>query len=111
MTTSLSRPAGLDSPADVPRAAIYCRISDDRRGLGLGVERQREDCAEMADRNGWRVVGTYPDNDTSAYSGKPRPQYLTLMQAVAEGGVDVIIAWHPDRLHRSPAELESFITA
>jgi DNA invertase Pin-like site-specific DNA recombinase len=91
--------------------AVYCRISDDRRGLGLGVERQREDCLDLARRSGWRVTGTYIDNDISAYSGKPRPQYAALMQAVQVGDVDVVLAWDPDRLHRSPAELEGFIVA
>src|SRR4051794_41985186 len=33
------------------------------------------------------------------------------MQAVTAGEVDVIVAWDPDRLHRSPAELEDFIAA
>lgn len=49
------------------------------------------------------------DNDVSAYSGKPRPGYDQLMAAVDAGTVDRIVAWHPDRLHRSPAELEGFI--
>ncbi|MGK5169016.1 recombinase family protein [Geodermatophilus sp. CPCC 205761] len=97
--------------ADVPRAAVYCRISDDRRGLGLGVDRQRQDCHDLARRHGWEVVGTYVDNDVSAYSGKPRPQYAQLMGAVQGGQVDVVLAWDPDRLHRSPAELETFIAA
>jgi DNA invertase Pin-like site-specific DNA recombinase len=29
---------------------------------------------------------------------------------VRAGRADVIVAWHPDRLHRSPVELEEFIT-
>jgi site-specific DNA recombinase len=90
---------------------VYCRISDDRHGLGLGVERQREDCHALAGRNGWAIVGTFIDNDVSAYSGKPRPEYAALMAAVRAGEVDVVVAWDPDRLHRSPAELEDFITA
>jgi site-specific DNA recombinase len=91
------------------RAAVYCRISDDRRGLGLGVERQQEDCHALAVRQGWTVAATYIDNDVSAYSGKRRPGYAELMTSVAAGDVDVVIAWHPDRLHRSPKELEHFI--
>ncbi|SDY67912.1 Site-specific DNA recombinase [Modestobacter sp. DSM 44400] len=75
------------------------------------MARQRQDCTELAGRNGWQVVATFVDNDVSAYSGKPRLQYAALMQAVAAGGVDVIVAWDPDRLHRSPAELEDFIAA
>jgi site-specific DNA recombinase len=97
--------------ADTVRAAVYCRISDDRQGLGFGVERQAQDCLALAQRNGWAVTRTYIENDTSAYSGKPRPRYAELMDAVAAGEVEVIVAWDPDRLHRSPAELETFIAA
>jgi len=74
------------------------------------VARQQQDCHALAERHGWRVVGTFTDNDVSAYSGKPRPQYAALMEAVGAGEVDVVVAWDPDRLHRSPAELEDFIT-
>jgi len=51
----------------------------------------------------------FVDNDLSAYSGKRRPRYRDLLRAVEEKAVDVIVAWHNDRLHRSPAELEQFI--
>src|SRR3954464_1178415 len=44
---------------DTVRAAVYCRISDDRRGLGLGVTRQHQDCTELAGRSGWQVVGPF----------------------------------------------------
>lgn len=91
------------------RAAIYCRISDDREGAGLGVARQEADCRELCERRGWSVVELYVDNDTSAYSGKPRPAYRRLLDEVAAGAVDVVVAWHTDRLHRSPRELEEFL--
>ena len=83
--------------ADTVRTAVYCRISDDRRGLGLGVQRQHQDCHELARRNGWQVVGTFVDNDISAYSGKRRPRYAALMAAVDAGEIDVVVAWDPDR--------------
>lgn len=92
------------------RAAVYCRISDDRRGLGLGVKRQLEDCLALTEQRGWTFAGAYTDNDVSAYSGKPRPKYRELLDAIDAGLVDCVVAWHPDRLHRSPVELESFIT-
>lgn len=93
------------------RAATYCRISDDRGGQGLGVERQRQDCDALVTSRGWESVAAFTDNDVSAYSGKPRPGYARLLEAVRAGRVDVIVAWHPDRLHRSPRELEDFIEA
>lgn len=90
-------------------AAVYCRISKDRAGEGLGVARQEEDARALCEARGWVPVEVFTDNDVSAYSGAPRPGYQALLDAVRAGRVDAIVAWHPDRLHRSPRELEDFI--
>ena len=90
-------------------AAIYCRISQDRTGAGLGVDRQRADCIALAKKLGWEVVIVHEDNDISAYSGKPRPGYKALLADLESGRVDAVLAWHTDRLHRSPRELEGYI--
>jgi site-specific DNA recombinase len=97
----------MDQPR---RAAIYTRISQDREGAGLGVERQEADCRALAERLGWTIVAVHADNDLSAYSGKPRPGYLALLADLRAGAVDAVICWHTDRLHRSPSELEDYIT-
>jgi len=91
------------------RAVVYLRISQDRAGAHLGVDRQREDCEALAERNGWDVVETYIDNDISAYSGKKRPGYRRMLADLDDGTATVVIAWHTDRLHRSPTELEEYI--
>jgi DNA invertase Pin-like site-specific DNA recombinase len=91
------------------QAAIYCRISKDREGAGLGVDRQEQDCRVHAAALGWDVHAVYIDNDLSAYSGKPRPGYEAMLDAIRSGQVGAVIAWHTDRLHRSPRELETFI--
>ena len=88
------------------RAIIYCRISRDREGAGLGVGRQREDCEALAAQLAVETVAVYSDNDLSAYSGKPRPGYRKLLEDLREGRADTVLAWHTDHLHRSPAELE-----
>lgn len=105
----MSTTASTTTTASV-KAAIYCRISRDREGGGLGVDRQEVDCRELAERLGWEVVAVYVDNDISAYSGKRRPQYEAMLQAVRAGKVHGVVAWHTDRLHRRAAELESFVT-
>lgn len=97
-------------PLGIPtRAVIYCRISRDREGAGLGVERQREDCEALAKQLGVEIIAVYTDNDLSAYSGKPRPGYQRLLTALRTDRADTVLAWHTDRLHRSPAELEEYI--
>jgi len=90
-------------------AAIYVRISQDREGAGLGVNRQEQDCRALADRKGWEVADVYVDNDVSAYSGKPRPAWRRVLADVDAGVIGGIICWHVDRLTRTPMELESVI--
>lgn len=98
-----------DPPTPPTRAIIYCRISRDREGAGLGVERQQQDCEQLAQQLGVEIFAVYSDNDLSAYSGKPRPGYKQLLDDLREGRADTVLAWHTDRLHRSPAELEEYI--
>ncbi|HVV37633.1 MAG TPA: recombinase family protein [Acidimicrobiales bacterium] len=89
--------------------AVYVRISRDADLARLGVERQRVDCEKLCSSNGWSPVSIYEDNDVSAFSGKRRPAYLRMLDDIKAGAVDRVVAWHPDRLHRSPRELEDFI--
>jgi DNA invertase Pin-like site-specific DNA recombinase len=91
------------------RAVIYCRISQDRTGAGLGVDRQRQDCEALAARNGWEVVEVYVDNDVSAFSGKLRKDYRRMLADLDEGKATFVIVWHTDRLTRSTVELEEYI--
>lgn len=100
------------SMKDAARVAIYCRISQDRAGAGLGVDRQEADCRALAERNGWEVVAVLVDNDISAFQGrKKRPAYEQLLEQIVAGVVDVVVAWHTDRLHRSLRELLAYIDA
>lgn len=91
------------------KAAVYARISRDGGAEALGVARQLEDCRRLAETRGWTVEVEFVDNDVSAYSGTPRPGYEDLLKAIEGGVVGAVVAWHPDRLHRSPRELERFI--
>lgn len=86
------------------RAGIYCRISSDRSGEAAGVARQESDCRALAAREGWSVAEVYVDNDVSAYSGKSRPAWTRLLADAGEGRIDVIAAWHDDRLWRNVVE-------
>ena len=92
------------------QAAIYVRISDDRDGGGLGVARQQEDCEALLQRLELAVGEVYVDNDVSASGRKPRPAYRRLLADVTAGRWGAVAVWHTDRLTRSPAELEQWIT-
>lgn len=90
-------------------AAIYCRISADKAGKSAGVDRQQSDCRALAERLGLTVQHVLIDNDISAYSGKPRPSYKQLLDLMRSGAVGTVLAFHQDRLQRSPVELEQYV--
>ncbi|MFC8731573.1 recombinase family protein [Luteimicrobium sp. NPDC057192] len=83
------------------QAIIYARISLDRTGEGLGVERQLEDARELARQRGWTVVAEHVDNDTSAAGSKKRPGFENLLLDIQVGRAQAVIAWALDRLTRN----------
>ena len=94
------------------RAGIYARISSDRDGEALGVERQLTDCRRLCAQRGWDIAGEYVDNDISAATpGKKRPEHERLMADIRSAKLDAVVVWDVDRLYRQPRELEPFVDA
>jgi site-specific DNA recombinase len=91
------------------RAFVYLRQSLDRSGSGAAVDRQREDCLKLCKERGWEVVRVYTDNDVSASSTRPRPDYTRMLEAVEHGEAEILVAWHVDRLTRKITDLEHLI--
>jgi site-specific DNA recombinase len=86
------------------RAAIYLRISQDRTGQELGVDRQWEDCRALVQRRGDELAGKYVDNDTPAKGVGKRDEYARLIVAVQAGEIDRIYVWSQGRLWRNRVE-------
>ncbi|MFI1966933.1 recombinase family protein [Streptomyces pathocidini] len=93
------------------RVGIYVRISRDRKGQELGIQRQEKACRELCEQRGWSVHKLYPENDTSASttSRKKRPQYTEMMRDAKTGVIDAIVVYSIDRLTRRISELTSFL--
>ncbi|MBB3044808.1 recombinase family protein [Nocardioides soli] len=91
------------------RAGIYARISLDKSGTALGVQRQEELCRERAAQRGWDVVEVYVDNDLSASSGKSRPAYERLLADLEAKKIDAVVTYAWDRITRRMAELVPFL--
>lgn len=91
------------------KTIIYVRMSKDRTGAGLGVERQEADSRALADRQGFEVAGVIADNDFTAYNGKHRPGFTELMKRMEAKECDVVLAWHADRIYRDIKDLERLI--
>jgi site-specific DNA recombinase len=106
------------------RAVLYVRISDYPEGLEKGVDRQEADCRAFAEAHGMVVVEVFRENDTSAFkqrtitlpSGEKvrrvvRPRFRAMLQLLAKGGGDAMVAYDLDRAVRDPRDLEDLIDA
>lgn len=89
-------------------ALIYLRISSDPSGLRAGVDRQREDCISLCERRSWSYE-VFEDNDVSAYSGKKRPGWQMVLDAIESRRGAALVAWAPDRFTRQLRELEDLV--
>lgn len=85
----------------------YCRISQDKTGAGLAVERQEDEIRQWATARGHTIAEVITDNDISAYSGKPRPGFEKLLKHENKN----VVVWHQDRLLRVLTDLQPVIDA
>ncbi|WP_345313761.1 recombinase family protein [Gordonia alkaliphila] len=94
----------------MPSAAIYTRISLDRSGEGVGVERQEEACRRLAELHGYTIVGDavsdiFCDNSLSAYKDVDRPRYRALCDLIETGEITRVYVYSTDRLARRTRDL------
>ena len=91
------------------RAVIYCRQSRDSTGEGAAVERQETASRGLCAAREWPVVAVVTDNDVSASTGRVRPGWQRVLGMIEAGEVDVVVAWHLDRITRTMRDLEQLI--
>lgn len=91
--------------------ANYTRISDDKAGDALGVERQDEDGNDTIVRRGWLKFDDYRDNDRSAKAAGTRPEFTRMLGDIRAGRIQVVVAWSWDRLTRNRRETVELIEA
>ena len=91
--------------ASTGRAAIYARLSDDKKNTGENVDDQiRVARDEIAPEKDLEIFDVYPDNDRPASDpyNKPRPEFERLLEDAEAGLFDAVICRHVDRLYRHP---------
>lgn len=100
----------MSTTAKVPlRVGIYCRISLDKRGDELGVQRQLDEARRIARLRGWTVVAEYIDNSKSSFAKNVRrPRYEEMVASAKTGQIDGVVVWDLDRLTRQPRQLEDW---
>lgn len=110
-------------PPHRPKAAVlYCRISDSKGGPGDGVRDQEADLRRQATQLGWGIGRVIVENDTSAFKRRTvtlpngeralrviRPGWRALLDDLASGQADGLIALDLDRAARDPRDLEDLI--
>lgn len=74
------------------RCAIYVRMSLDRTGEALGIERQLDECQRLASVRGLTVVEVITENNTSASTGK-RPGYEHVLSLIKSRQVQAVVVW------------------
>ena len=91
------------------RAATYLRISLDRTGEHLGVDRQRDACRRICRERGWTAV-EYMDNSVSASKERGTgTSYGRMLEDARAGRIGAVVVWDLDRLTRRPREIEDWI--
>ena len=88
------------------RAALYARVSTEEQAQRYSIGAQLERLREYARQRGYSVVAEYVDDGWSG-AFLDRPALTRLREAVAQGQVDVVLVYDPDRLSRDLADLLS----
>ena len=80
------------------RAAIYARVSHDKRA-GRSVSEQESESRAACSINRWDVVKVYADNDVSAsrFTTRKRAEWQRLVDDLDAGRYDVLVLWEPSR--------------
>ena len=93
------------------RAGAYYRISRDRDGTGLAIERQRAEAEALIVRRGWTAAGEWSDPAVTASGKRRRPGFAAMLDAIADGRVDAVVAWDLPRLARNPRDRLALVEA
>ena len=86
------------------RCALYARYSSDQQ-RPASIEDQFRVCRERAEREGWKIVGTYKDSAISGDSVILRPGVQALVEDARRGVFEVLVAEGLDRISRDQADV------
>ena len=86
------------------RSVIYARYSSDLQSEA-SIDDQVRLCRERAEREGMSVRQIFADYAISGGSLNNRPGMLSLLDAVQQGGIDVVIAEALDRVSRDQEDI------
>ena len=106
-----SRAAG-----DAPRAAIYCRLSEedaDKADPGQdsrSIQNQKSMLVRYAVEQGWQIYNIYSDDDYTG-SDRERPQFNRLLEDARRGCFDIVLCKSQSRFTREMELVEKYEAA
>jgi len=84
-------------------AVLYIRVSTDEQAkYGYSIDMQQNQCFNFAEKEGYKVIGTYIDDGYTARNPN-RPQYKKLFEDIKnrKNKINAVIAWRMDRMVRN----------
>ena len=73
------------------RAGIYVRISRDRSGEEVGIDRQERECRALCEARGWTVTGCTPTMTSPPTREAPAGR-ARMLDDLKGGAFDVLVA-------------------
>ena len=105
---------GKAKPLQRPKAAIYCRLSDEDRNKknpledSRSIQTQKAMLLEYAQRQNWDIFDIYSDDDFSGADAE-RPEYNRLLRDAGRGCFDIVLCKHQSRFTRDMVHVERYI--
>lgn len=79
------------------RAVLYCRVSRSTEE-SVSIDRQLAELRQLADAEGWQVVGVFTDDGISGRVEREKAE--AALDAVARGHAEVLAVWEMSRFSR-----------
>jgi site-specific DNA recombinase len=89
----------MEAPSALP-AAVYNRVSDDRKGRSKSPQEQNTENAAACRGQGWTVRATYTEPESasaSRFARKAREEWERCQRDLAAGDIGVLVVWETSR--------------
>ena len=90
------------------RGRAYVRYSDHKQDDGYSVEYQKAEIEEYCARHGIDIMNYHIDQAVSGTKVAGREEFFSLISAVKDGAVDVIVVYKLNRLFRNSYESQKY---
>ena len=113
-TDPMSKPERTDRTDDKPRAAIYCRLSEEDRDKAApdqdseSIANQIMMLTQYAANHGWAVYDVYSDDNWTG-ADRTRPAFNRMLNDARAGAFDILLCKTQSRFSRELEIVEKYI--